>query len=375
MIARLLEQPLRDRLFQGKLILLTGPRQVGKTTLVRTIAATSGRPYLYLNADEMAVRTAFEPVSSRQLRAVLGDYELIVLDEAQRIADIGLKLKLLIDNYPEVQIIATGSSSLDLANTINEPLTGRKFAFQLYPLAYAELARATDPITERGLLTHRLIYGYYPAVVNHLGRETEMLRELTSSYLFKDVFNWERIKKPPLLEKLLQALALQVGSEVSYRELGQLIGADNQTVERYVDLLEKTFVVFRLSALNRNARNEIKKGRKIYFYDNGIRNALISNFNPPHLRTDTGALWENFLLAERLKYLQHQLRYPNQFFWRTTSQQEIDYLEEYDGRLHTYEFKWSAQAKAKFPNSFQEAYPGSLWEMVSPENFETFIGA
>ena len=374
MIARFLQKTLQDRLFQGKLLLLTGPRQVGKTTLVRAIAEASGQPYLYLNADEIEVRTAFAPMSSRPLRAVLGDYPLVILDEAQRIADIGIKLKLLVDNYPDIQLIATGSSSLDLANSIHEPLTGRKLKFHLYPLSYAELVQATHSIAEQGMLEHRLIYGYYPAVVNRLGSEVETLRELTTSYLFKDVFNWEQIKKPPLVEKLLQALALQVGNEVSYRELGQLIGADNQTVERYMDLLEKSFVVFRLSALNRNARNEIKKGRKVYFYDNGIRNALISNFNPLHLRSDVGALWENFLLAERMKYLQYQLRYANQFFWRTLAQQEIDYVEEYGGYLHAYEFKWRAAGKGKLPRTFQEAYPAHTWEVISRENFVPFVG-
>src|SRR5690606_6271522 len=290
------------------------------------------------NGDEADVRTLLENPTSTKLKAIIGKAKTWVIDEAQRIENIGLCMKLVVDNIKGTKMIATGSSAFELANRINEPLTGRKWEYYLYPLSYGEMVEHHGLLDEKRLLSHRLIYGYYPEVVLHPGEEGERLKELTGSYLYKDLLTWENIQKPDKMERLLQALAFQVGSEVSYNEIGQWVGLDNQTVERYIGLLEKAFIVFRLGSLSRNLRNELKKSRKIYFHDNGLRNAVINDFNPVNLRNDTGALWENFLMSERIKWLGYQRLFTNRYFWRTTVQQEIDYVEERDGVMQAYEF-------------------------------------
>jgi uncharacterized protein len=297
-----------------------------------------------------------------------------VIDETQRISDIGIKLKLITDQLSDIQLIATGSSSFDLANKINEPLTGRKWEYRLFPLSFQEMVNHHGLLKERRLLSHRLIYGYYPDVVTHSGNEKEILKQLTDSYLYKDILMWENIKKPEKLLKLLQALALQIGNEVSYNELGKLIGLDNQTVEKYIQLLEKTFIIFRLGAFSRNLRKELKKGRKIYFYDNGIRNALIANFSQPELRTDIGGLWENFMISERQKYIHYEDIWVNNYFWRTQDQQEIDYIEENHNLLHAYEIKWNSKTVSKLSKTFSGAYPNHTFSLVNPDNFESFLG-
>jgi len=373
MISRILESKISEQIFKGKAILILGARQVGKTTLVNRIVQKTEVPTLYLNGDEVDVRGLLSNTTSTQLKTLIGKNQLLIIDEAQRIANIGITLKLIVDNLPDVQVIATGSSSLELANQIREPLTGRKFEYFLFPLSYGEMANYTSPLEERRLLEHRLIYGYYPEVVTHAGDEKQILQLLASSYLYKDIFSLEKVKKPVILEKLVQALALQIGQEVSYREVGQLIGADNETVEKYVDLLEKAFIVFRLSALSRNLRNELKKSRKIYFCDNGIRNAVIKNFSPIALRQDVGALWKNFLISERIKANHYNNRWVNQYFWRTHAQQEIDYIEEYDGILHAFEFKWNPTRNTRIPKTFLNAYPGSETAIVTKDHFYDFI--
>ena len=373
MITRSLEQTILERFHRGKVILLLGARQVGKTTLVKHIAKVSGLSTLYLNGDEVDVRDMLSDTTSTRLKALFGKKELVIIDEAQRIQNIGVTLKLIVDNLQNIQMLVTGSSSLELTSEINEPLTGRKYEYFLYPIAFQEMVNEDSLMEEKRMLEHRLIYGYYPEIITHAGEEKEILNLLTSSYLYKDLFALEQIKKPPLLEKILLALALQMGNEVSYRELGQIVGADNETVERYIDLLEKAFIIFKLTALSRNLRNELKKSRKVYFYDNGVRNAIIKNFNPLSLRQDTGALWENFLLSERMKTNHYSGQWVNRWFWRTHSQQEIDYIEEYEGRLHTYEFKWNPSAKVRFPKTFLNAYPDSQTYLITPNNFDEFL--
>lgn len=306
-------------------------------------------------ADEIDVRDMLSDTTSTRLKALFGKKELVTIDEAQRIKNIGVTLKLIVDNLQNIQLLVTGSSSLELTSEINEPLTGRKYEYFLYPIAFQEMVNEDSLMEEKRMLKHCLIYGYYPEIITHAGEEKEILNLLTSSYLYKDLFALEQIKKPPLLEKILLALVLQMGNEVSYRELGQIVGADNETVERYIDLLEKAFIIFKLTALSRNLRNELKKSRKVYFYDNGVRNAIIKNFNPLSLRQDTGALWENFLLSERMKTNHYSGQWVNSWFWRTHSQQEIDYIEEYEGRLHAYEFEWNPSAKVRFPKTFLNA--------------------
>lgn len=375
MIKRRLFDIITERLFKNKVILLFGPRQVGKTTLMKSIAEASKIPYLFLNGDDADLREEFKNATSTKIKNYFGTYKLILIDEAQRIENIGLVLKIAFDNIPGIQIIASGSSSFELANQANEPLTGRKFEFHLYPFSYEELAADFGKIEEKRLLNNRLIYGSYPDIVNNPGTEIELLNTLTNSYLYKDLFSLEGLKKSSLFEKLAKALALQLGQEVSYHELGQLLGVDKNTIEKYIDMMEQAFIIFKLPALSRNARNEIKKGKKIYFYDNGIRNAIIGNFNNIELRTDKGALWENYLISERMKLYSYQRMYGFRYFWRTNQQQEIDYIEERDGLMHAYEFKWNNKKSAKIPLTFSKAYPEYRFELIDNTNYTDFISS
>lgn len=374
MIKRRITALIKKRINDNKAIILLGPRQVGKTTLIRSIVEGANKKFLWLNGDETDVRSMLSKPTSTKLKNIIGKNNLIVIDEAQRIENIGLCIKLITDNIPKAKVIATGSSSFELSNKINEPLTGRKWEFFLLPFSFAEMADEYGLQNEKRLLEQRMIYGYYPEVVNNVGDEKTRLNQLADSYLYKDILTWEKIQKPDRLEKLVQALALQVGSEVSFHELGQTTGLDNETVEKYVTLLEKAFVIYRVNSLSRNLRNELKKSRKIYFYDNGLRNAVINQFNPLELRKDKGALWENFLFTERKKYLHNEGLFAHSYFWRTHSQQEIDYVEESNGKLYAYEFKWKAKGIRNFPQNFLKAYPGSQTDIISSENFEMFVG-
>lgn len=373
MIKRFLERIILENLGRNKILHIPGPRQVGKTTLLKKIANENNRSVLWLNGDEADVRELFTNVTSTEIKALTGRNELIIIDEAQRIMNIGITLKLLADNLPDKKVIATGSSALELANEINEPLTGRKTELFLFPLSFREMCEHTSTVEERRMLDHRIIYGYYPEVVTSPGKEKETLQRLTDAYLYKDILALDKVKRTSIIEKLLRALALQIGNQVSFNELGQIIGADNQTIERYIDVLEKAYVIFSLGSLSRNLRNELKKSRKIYFYDNGIRNALIRNFNPPELRQDIGALWENFLISERFKTITYKRMWMNRFFWRTLAQQEIDYIEEYEGKFYAFEFKWNEKAKGRISKAFTTAYPGSKAKIVTRNNFMDFI--
>lgn len=373
MINRYIEAQITEALLKNKIVHIPGPRQVGKTTLIKKMRNTFPKPTLFLNGDETDVRELFNNPTSTALKSLIGNNKCLIIDEAQRIKDIGIVLKLIYDNIPDVKIVVSGSSSFDLANKINEPLTGRKIELFLYPLSFYELSLHTSLIEEKRLLENRLIYGYYPEVINNQGDEKEVLKGLADSYLYKDLFAIEFIKKTGVIEKLLQALALQIGSEVSFNELSKLLGIDNQTVERYINYLEQSYIIFRLSSLSRNSRNEIKKGKKIYFYDNGIRNSLIKNFVPLELRLDKGELWENFLLSERMKYNQRNKIWTNTYFWRTHSQSEIDYLEELNAKFYTYEFKWAKKKKAKSPKPFSNNYPNNEFQIINSENYTDFI--
>jgi predicted AAA+ superfamily ATPase len=304
---------------------------------------------------------------------MIGNHKTVIIDEAQRIKNIGVCIKLIVDNIKGVKVIATGSSAFELANKINEPLTGRKWEYMLFPLSYREMVNHGGQLQERRLLEQRMLYGYYPEVINSPGNEIAILKTIASSYLYKDILTWERIQKPDRLEKLLQTLAFQVGNEVSYNELGKSCGMDNETVERYILLLERAFIVFRLGSFSRNLRSELKRSRKIYFYDNGIRNSIINQFNSLPLRNDTGALWENFVISERMKSNEYNQRFLSRYFWRTREQQEIDYIEEYDGVLHAYEFKWKSFKKISPPKTFSRNYPDMIFDVITPENFEDFV--
>jgi len=374
MISRELEKQLVQHFFRGKIIMLSGARQVGKTTLIEMLLQKRKEKILYLNADETDVRELLTDTTSTSLKSIVGNHKIVFIDEAQRVKNIGITLKLFADQIKDVQVIVTGSSSFDLANEMNEPLTGRKYEFMLFPLSFSEMVKHYGQLEEKRLLEHRLIYGYYPEIVTKPGEEKELLKLLANSYLYRDLLTLEQIKKPVLLEKILRALALQLGSEVSYNEVAQLVNADQETVEKYIDLLEKSFVLFRLPAFSHNVRNEIKKGKKIYFYDNGIRNAVIGNFNLLINRNDTGALWKNFLISERMKYLYYHNINVKRYFWRTVQQQEIDYIEEQERKLSAYEFKWNKKARAKFPKTFIRAYPDSETHLITQGNFESFLG-
>ena len=373
MISRIIESNISPLLGGKKAIIIMGARQVGKSTLLQQMLSQRD-DVVWMNGDDLDVQDLFANLTSTRLRAILGVKKFVVVDEAQRIADIGLRLKLITDQIPDVQVIATGSSSFELASKVNEPLTGRKREFKMFPLTFAEMVRHTQFLDEVRMIPHRMVYGYYPEVVSNPSDERAVLKELSDSYLYKDILSLDSINKPDKLVRLLKALALQIGSQVSYNELGTLIGLDSKTVERYVDILEKSFIVFRLGTFSRNQRNELKSTRKVYFWDLGIRNAVIGNLSQVENRTDVGELWENFVIAERLKQNIYSGSFAQSYFWRTRQQHEIDYVEEVDGQLHAFEFKWNERkANVKCPDSFSTAYPEATFQVITPKNIEEFL--
>lgn len=363
----------KARLFKGKALLVFGPRQVGKTTFVQNLIADLNKKTLFLNGDESDVLVLFENPNVTKLINIIGDNEILVIDEAQRITNIGIVLKIIVDQIKSVQVIATGSSSFELANKLNEPLTGRKYEMYLFPIAFSEMVAHNGLLEEKRALEQRLIYGSYPEIITNQIDAKEHIKLIANSYLYKDLFLLEQISKPVLLQKIVKALALQVGSEVNYNELGKLIQIDNKTVEKYIDLLEKAFVVFKLPALSNNVRNEIKKGKKIYFYDNGIINAVTGNFNPLAQRTDIGSLWENYIISERIKHLNIRQNEANSYFWRTTQQQEIDYIEKNENQILACEIKWNVKAKYKIPATFSTNYTNVISKLVTPDTYEEFL--
>jgi predicted AAA+ superfamily ATPase len=373
MIIRRVQGLVENRLHTGKAIVLLGARQVGKTTILRQLTKGKEEETLWLNGDETDVQLLFENASVERFKSVFGKSKYVVIDEAQRIADVGLRLKLITDGIPGVQLLVSGSSSFDISNALNEPLTGRKWEFQLFPISFGEMVNHTQILTEIRMLPHRLVFGYYPDVVNHLGDEFEVLNQLVDSFLYKDILMLEQLKKSEAVVKLLKALAYQVGSQVSYNELGQLCGLNSRTVEKYIHILEKTFVIFRVGSFSRNLRNELKKSHKIYFYDLGVRNALINNFSIIEKRSDQGQLWENFIIAERIKFLNYSRRKVNFWFWRTSDQVELDWVEEENGEIRGFEFKYGITLKAKIPKAFTSNYPDAKTKIITPQNMLEFI--
>lgn len=370
LFTRLITPRIQEHLFKGKAVIIYGARRVGKTTLVRQIQAKYADKSLYLNCDEPDVRLALTDKTSTELFNFFGGQELVILDEAQRVRNIGLTLKLLVDSAPQVQIIATGSSSFDLSNKINEPLTGRSYQFHLSPLFLREISK--DQLETNRLLETRLIFGLYPEAVTKPGEVKETLRNIYKNYLYKDALEFQGLKNPELLEKLLAALALQIGQEVSYTELASLLGVDQKTVASYIRLLELAFVIFRLPPLSRNLRKEISKSRKIYFWDTGVRNAVINNFNALSIRSDVGQLWENFLISERAKRNEIYGLAPNRYFWRTWTKQEVDYVEEEGGKFFGFEIKWAAM-KGREPKGWRGTYPQASWQVVNREQYLDFL--
>ncbi len=373
MITRLQKAQIEGMLDNGKAIIIMGARQVGKSTLLGEIFRNKEN-VMWMSGDDIDVQQLFADMTSSRIRAILGNNKYIVIDEAQRIPDVGLRLKLITDQVQNVQVIATGSSSFELAAHINETLTGRKREISMFPLTYGEMVAHTNLLEEHRMIPHRMIYGYYPEVVTSPGEEKTVLKELTDSYLYKDILMLDSIAKPDKLKKLIRALAFQIGEQVSYNEVGQLVGLDSKTVERYIDILEKSYIIFRLGSFSRNLRNELKLSRKIYFWDLGIRNATIANFTQIENRTDVGALWENFIISERMKLHAIRQNWINTWFWRTQQQKEIDLIEEENGILRAYEFKWNpAKSRIKVPESFAKAYPETSFQVITPESIDDFI--
>ena len=373
MIQRQLVKIVESRLFRKKAIIIVGPRQVGKTTLLKMLADKSDRRVLNWNCDEPDVRQKLTEPTSTQLGAETANADIIFIDEAQRVQNIGITLKLLTDNFPDKQIVVTGSSALELSNSINEPLTGRKYEYVMFPISAEELIDNHGAQVEQRLLERRMIYGSYPEVITNEGDEKEILTNIVGSYLYKDIFSFQDVRKPEIIEQLLQALALQIGSEVSFNELGKLVGLNSLTVQRYIDLMEKSYIIFHLRSYSRNVRSELKKSRKIYFYDNGVRNAILGDYKPLDLRHDTGALWENYIISERLKHNAYNMFYGKSYFWRTIQQQEIDYIEDVDGTLHAYEFKWNTTRQPRLTETFARNYPNHTFAVVTPNNYQDFL--
>lgn len=371
MINRILENQIRERLFSGKVIIVTGPRQVGKTTLLKKILGGMN-DVLFLDGDDPTIQKLIDRPNTEQIRQIIGTSTIVFIDESQRINDIGLTAKIIVDQLKSVQLILSGSSSFELLSQTTEPLTGRKWAFTLWPVSWQEWQMHSGYVKAEQDFENRLVYGLYPDVlVNPLDQES-ILKELAESYLYKDILIYANIKKPDSIQKLLQALAWQVGNEVVYSEVAQICGLDPKTVASYIDILEKAFVIFRLPSFSRNLRNEIKSARKIYFFDNGIRNAVIGQFQPFQLRKDIGALWENFLVSERCKYLKYNKSNAITYFWRTKQQQEVDYVEEKNGLIHGYEFKWNPRQTKRIPTTFSNAY-NSVDKCITRNNFREFV--
>jgi predicted AAA+ superfamily ATPase len=372
-IQRQISSQIKDDFFKGKIIVILGARQVGKTTLIKSITSKLTERVLWLDGENADVQLLFQNMNSEKAKHIAGNHSVMVIDEAQKIRDIGSVLKIYADYHPGIQVVASGSSAFELRNVLNEPLTGRKFEYQLFPLSFEEMADATDLLNEQRQLYQRLRYGYYPEIVTHTEDNERLLRFLSESYLYKDIFLFKGIKRPEKMLELLKLLAWQLGSEVNYHELSKSIKLDNQTIESYIELLEQAFVIYKLPAYHTNQRNELKKSKKVYFNDLGIRNALINDFRPVEIRSDAGGLFENFMINEIRKQNAYKRIYANVYFWRNTEQKEIDLILEKDNHLHLYEFKWNPLKTSRLTKSFSNIYSNFTYEVVSQENFSLFL--
>ncbi len=370
MYQRTVENSIKDNIGSGKAIVVVGARQVGKTTLIKKIL--KGQEYLFLDADDPSIRQSLLSPNTEEIRTILGEHKIVFIDEAQRIDGVGLTLKIITDQFKEVQLFVSGSSAFDLGNKINEPLTGRKWEYELFPISWEEFEKKEGFVKSEQQIENRLLFGFYPEVLNNKGKERTTLKNLVSSYLYRDILAFSEIRKPEVLDNLLLALALQVGSEVNYNELAGTIGVNKITIQKYINILEKGYIIFKLNSFSRNLRNEIKRNRKIYFYDNGIRNMIIGNFSPFNLRNDVGALWENFLISERKKQNIYKETFARMYFWRTKQQQEIDFVEEKDGKIYGYEFKWQSKTGIKLPKTFTETYNAET-KVIDRNNFRSFV--
>ena len=371
MIARSIENIISQKLFKDKAIVLIGARQTGKTTSIINIIR-SQQNVLELDGDDRIIRNLLNEPGTEEIRNIIGNHKVIFIDEVQRINNIGLTAKIIVDKFKDVQLILSGSSSFEIRNSLSESLTGRKWEYLMFPVTWLELENYVGYVKAIQQLELRLLYGMYPEIITHPSEEKERLKQLIDSYLYKDILAYSNIKKPGVLEKLLQALALQIGSEVSYNELAQLLQVDKNTVKSYIEILEKGFIIFTLAGFNRNLRNEIKFGKKIYFWDCGVRNMIINNFNALDMRDDKGALWENFIISERLKYNNYNNPFINSYFWRSITQQEIDYIEEENGKVSAFEIKWSENVKVKQISSFINNYNTEI-QLINKSNFRKLL--
>ena len=375
-IHRNILEVINNTILPGKVTIIYGPRQVGKTTLVKALMAMSSLKTRFINADELIYRDVLSSQNLQKLTELIGDAELFIVDEAQRVKNIGINLKIIVDNFPSLKVVATGSASFELANQVSEPLTGRKLTFTLFPISYSEIVKTYGLVETRDQLERWLIWGGYPEIItsHHQNLRKRLMGELVSSYLYRDVLEMADVRHSSKIVDLLRLLAFQIGSEVSVSKLASNLASDFRTISRYLDLLEKAFVIYRIGGFSRNLRKEITKNSRYYFYDNGVRNSLIQNFNPLKLRDDIGQLWENFIMIERQKFNQVANRLVNTYFWRTYDQKEIDCIEEYQGRLYGYEFKFGGgKIKTATKSGFLAAYPGSELSVVSKGNYETYI--
>ena len=370
MINRIISKDIASKTGKGKAIVISGPRQVGKTTLIRKLLENT--KYLFLDGDDPVIRNILTYPNTEEIKRIIGKNDVVFIDEAQRIPEIGITLKIIIDQFKNVQLYVSGSSSFELSNKINEPLTGRKWEYDLFPICWEEYENHIGYLKSEQQLINRLLFGFYPDVINNPGEEKEILNQLINSYLYRDILALSDIRKPDVLEKLVQALALQIGSEVSYNELAQTVGVDKNTISKYIDILQQGFVIFKIGSFSKNLRNEIKRNKKIYFYDNGVRNMILGNFSNLDLRQDKGALWENFLMAERMKQNEYKNTYTKMYFWRTKQRQEIDLVEEKEGIINAFELKWNAKKNLRIPNSFIEAYKANP-NIIDKSNFRDFV--
>lgn len=372
MIQRKIEKIIEKRLFSGKAIIVIGARQIGKTTSILQLLENY-QDVSVLDADDSFVRNLLKEPSTEEIRNIVGNKKILFIDEVQRINNIGLTAKIIVDKFKDVQLILSGSSSFEIKNSLSESLTGRKWEYVMYPVTWSEFESTYGYVNALQQFELRLIYGMYPEIITHPSEEKDRLKQLIDSYLYKDLLAFSKIKKPDILENLLNALALQTGSEVSYNELSQLLKIDKNTVKSYIEILQKGFIIFTLGGFSRNLRNELKFGQKIYFWDNGVRNTVINNFNPLSIRNDKGILLENFIISERKKKNNYDSPFIKSYFWRTTkSQQEIDYIEETDGVLSAYEIKWNENSKINKENSFSTAYNTEI-KLIHSKNFRDLL--
>ena len=366
---------LKSLIRPEKVIVIYGARRVGKTTLLnKFVEKLDKKAFLFVNGDDINARQFLESQSIENLKDFVGNHQYLIIDEAQYVRNIGLNLKLIVDHIPGIKVIATGSSSFDLAQNIGEPLTGRRYVLRLFPLAQMEISNLEKPHETAANLENRLVYGSYPEVVTMRDNKlrVEYLRELITSYLFRDILALEGIRYSDKLIRLLQLIAFQIGSQVSLSEIGRQLAMSKNTVERYLDLLEKAFVIFRLNGFSRNLRKEITKNSRYYFFDVGIRNAVVGMFNPLNLRDDTGMIWKNYLISEIKKHREYHRLSSEFFFWRTYDKKEIDLIEEHEGNLSGYEIKWK-KSKAGVPKDWRENYPNASFEVINRDNYLNYI--